>query len=44
VKAAVTGRKELLALREGGYGDLVLAMAVTSWLGEHAMRPFIVWM
>jgi hypothetical protein len=34
---------EMDAWRQGAHDDLVLAVAIAAWLGEHAMRRFVVW-
>ena len=38
-----TAAEELDAWREGAHDDLVLAVAVAAWMGEHAMRRLVVW-
>jgi hypothetical protein len=38
VKTTAAAKEELDAWREGEHDDLVLAVAVGAWLGEHAMR------
>jgi hypothetical protein len=43
VKAPVPSKEELVVWREGMHDDLVLAVAVAAWLGEHAMRRLVVW-
>jgi trans-aconitate methyltransferase len=43
VKVRVTTKEEELATwREGTHDDLVLAVAVAAWLGEHALRRLVV--
>ncbi len=44
VKAAAAATEELDAWRAGAHDDLVLAVAVACWLGEHAMWPLLVWL
>jgi hypothetical protein len=34
---------EMDAWRQGAHDDLVLAVAIAAWLGEHAMRRLVVW-
>ncbi len=43
VKATAAAKEELDAWREGAHDDLVLAVAVAAWLGEHAMRRLVIW-
>jgi hypothetical protein len=40
VKAAA--KEELDSGREGAHDDLVPAVAAAGWVGEHAMRPFLI--
>ena len=44
VKTTAVSKEELDAWREGAHDDLVLAVAVGAWLGEHAMRQLVVWL
>ena len=44
VKTTAAAKEELDAWREGAHDDLVLAVAVGAWLGEHAMRQLVVWL
>jgi hypothetical protein len=41
VKVTEAAEKEMDAWREGAHDDLVLAVAVAVWLGEHAMRRLV---
>jgi hypothetical protein len=43
VKVSVSAEMEMDAWRQGARDDLVLAVAVAAWLGEHAMRRLVVW-
>jgi hypothetical protein len=43
LKVNAPAKEELDAWREGAHDDLVLAVAVAAWLGEHAMRRLVVW-
>lgn len=43
VKVSKASETEMDAWREGAHDDLVLAVAVAAWLGEHAMHPIILW-
>ena len=43
VKVSASSPEEMDAWRQGTHDDLVLAVAVAAWLGEHAMRRFVVW-
>jgi hypothetical protein len=43
VKVSVSAEMEMDAWRKGTHDDLVLAVAVAAWLGEHAMRRLVVW-
>jgi hypothetical protein len=43
VKTPALSKEELDAWRKGAHDDLVLAVAVGAWLGEHAMRQLVVW-
>jgi hypothetical protein len=43
LKVSAAAKEELDAWREGTHDDLVLAVAVAAWLGEHAMRRLVVW-
>jgi hypothetical protein len=43
VKATASSQEELGAWREGTHDDLVLAVAVAAWFGDHAMRRLVVW-
>ena len=43
VKVSGSAEMEMDAWREGAHDDLVLAVAVAAWLGEHAMRRLVVW-
>jgi hypothetical protein len=42
VKMSTSSPKEMDAWRDASHDDLVLAMAVAAWLGEHAMRRLVV--
>ena len=42
VKATAAAKEEWGAWREGTHDDLVLAVAVAAWLGEHAMRRLVI--
>jgi hypothetical protein len=43
VKMSRVAETEMDAWRQGTHDDLVLAVAVAAWLGEHAMRRLVVW-
>jgi hypothetical protein len=43
VKVSAAAETEMDAWRQGAHDDLVLAVAVAAWLGEHAMRRLVVW-
>jgi hypothetical protein len=43
VKVPGSAEMEMDAWRQGAHDDLVLAVAVAAWLGEHAMRRLVVW-
>ena len=43
MKVSKAAETEMDAWREGAHDDLVLAVAVAAWLGEHAMRRLVVW-
>jgi hypothetical protein len=43
VKVSESAEREMDSWREGAHDDLVLAVAVAAWLGEHAMRRLVVW-
>ena len=43
VKVSTSSPEEMDAWREVAHDDLVLAVAVAAWLGEHAMRRLVVW-
>ena len=43
VKVSGSAEMEMDAWRQGAHDDLVLAVAVAAWLGEHAMRRLVVW-
>jgi hypothetical protein len=43
VKVNASSPEEMDAWRQGTHDDLVLAVAVAAWLGEHAMRQLVVW-
>jgi hypothetical protein len=43
VKVTDAAEMEMDAWRQGTHDDLVLAVAVAVWLGEHAMRRLVVW-
>jgi hypothetical protein len=43
VKVSAAAETEMDAWRQGTHDDLVLAVAVAAWLGEHAMRRLVVW-
>ena len=43
VKVSESAEMEMDAWRQGARDDLVLAVAVAAWLGEHAMRRLVVW-
>jgi len=42
VKVSTSSLEEMEAWREGAQDDLVLAVAVAAWVGEHAMRRLVV--
>ena len=44
MKVSPSAVQEMDAWREGGHDDLVLAVAVAAWVGEHAMRRLVIWM
>jgi hypothetical protein len=44
VKVSAASEAEMDAWRQGTHDDLVLAVAVATWLGEHAMRRLVVWL
>jgi hypothetical protein len=43
VKVSESAEMEMDAWRQGAHDDLVLAVAIAAWLGEHAMRRLVVW-
>ena len=43
VKVSEAAEMEMDAWRQGTRDDLVLAVAVAAWLGEHALRRLVVW-
>jgi hypothetical protein len=43
LKVSGSTEMEMDAWRRGAHDDLVLAVAVAAWLGEHAMRRLVVW-
>jgi hypothetical protein len=43
VKVSGSAEMEMDAWRQGARDDLVLAVAIAAWLGEHAMRRLVVW-
>ena len=43
VKVSGSAEMEMDAWRRGARDDLVLAVAIAAWLGEHAMRRLVVW-
>jgi hypothetical protein len=43
LKVSGSAEMEMDAWRQGAHDDLVLAVAVAAWLGEHAMRRLVVW-
>ena len=43
MKVSTSAVQEMDAWRQGAHDDLVLAVAVAAWLGEHAMRRLVVW-